>query len=208
MTEQKRDHLPRLEPEAYRGQAYVHWTMTMVDRRSGWLIPVFNYKFRELLTHAAFRYAFACPIYCLMPDHFHMVWVGIDDRTDQLKASKYFRKQIGVPLAKLGFDLQHQPYDHVLREEERQEAEFENVVEYIARNPERKGLFRSMAFETTNIRAALFLDTLNWNFGKTTFGHGFGERIRSCEKTACFVPVMRNWRNHRLVTVATTATVW
>jgi putative transposase len=140
MIEQKRDHLPRLAPEAYRGQAYVHWTMTIADRRSGWLIPVFNYKFRELLTHAAFRYAFACPIYCLMPDHFHMVWVGIDDRTDQLKASKYFRKQVGVPLSKLGFDLQHQPYDHVLREEERQEAEFENVVEYIARNPERKGL--------------------------------------------------------------------
>ena len=38
-------------------------------RRAQRLIPAFNYKFRELLTHAAFRYAFACPIYCLMPDH-------------------------------------------------------------------------------------------------------------------------------------------
>ena len=75
MTAQTKKHLPRLEPKAYRGQAYVHWTMTIEDRRSGWLVPIFNYKFRELLTHA-----------------------------------------------------------------ERQEAGFENAVEYIARNPERKGL--------------------------------------------------------------------
>ena len=40
------DHLPRLNRAFYRGQAYVHWTMTIQDRRTGWLIPAFNYKFR------------------------------------------------------------------------------------------------------------------------------------------------------------------
>lgn len=140
MTKHHKDHLPRLEPSFYRGQAYVHWTMTIEDRRTGWLIPAFNYKFRELLTHTAFRYAFSCPVYCLMPDHIHMVWMGIDDRTDQLKASKYFRRQVAEPLKKLGFEFQHQPYDHVLRDDERIESAFINLVEYIARNPERKGL--------------------------------------------------------------------
>ena len=42
MTAQTKKHLPRLEPKAYRGQAYVHWTMTMEDRRSGWLVPIFS----------------------------------------------------------------------------------------------------------------------------------------------------------------------
>jgi len=137
-AEQK--HLPRLEPESYRGQAYVHWTFTIQDRRTGWLIPMFNYKFRELLTHAAFRYAISCPIYCQMPDHIHLVWMGIHDQSDQLKASKFFRKQLRGPLGTLGFEMQHQPFDHVLRDDERLESSFENLVEYVARNPERKGL--------------------------------------------------------------------
>jgi hypothetical protein len=75
-----------------------------------------------------------------------MLWIGIDDRSDQLKASKYIRKQLGVPLSKLGFELQHQPYDHVLQDEERQESAFQNIIEYIAQNPERKGLVPAGGF--------------------------------------------------------------
>ena len=101
---------------------------------------MFYYKFREILTHTAFRYAFACPIYCLMPDHLHFLWIGIEDRSDQLKAVEYFRKQMGLPLQKMNCEFQHQPYDHVLKEEERIETAVTNLVEYIARNPERKGL--------------------------------------------------------------------
>ena len=108
-----------------------------------------------------------------------------------------------MPLSKLGFDLQHQPHDHVLREDERQETEFENVVEYIARNPERKGLVPIDGFRDYKY-TALFLATLNWSFGKTISGQDFGERIRSCEGMACFVQVMRNWTSdHGLATVAT-----
>ena len=140
MNIRQKDHLPRLNPSFYRGQAYVHWTMTIQDRRTGWLIPAFNFKFREFLTHAAFRYAFTCPIYCLMPDHIHMVWIGIDERTDQLKASKYFRKHVGRCLNKLGFEFQHQAYDHVLRDDEKIESALVDLVEYVARNPERRGL--------------------------------------------------------------------
>ncbi|HVX62946.1 MAG TPA: hypothetical protein VHC19_20160 [Pirellulales bacterium] len=135
-----RDYLRRLSPEAYRGRAYVHWSMAMNDRRTGWLIPVLYYKFREILTHAAFRYGFACPIYCCMPDHIHLLWCGIAEGCDQRNAATYFRRQLNVPLARLGFELQNQPYDHVLRDEERQESAFQAVAEYIARNPERAGL--------------------------------------------------------------------
>lgn len=136
----RNDGLLRLDQRYYRGQAYVHWTINTQDRRTGWLVPIFYYKFRELLTHTAFRYSLTCPLFCLMPDHMHLLWIGIDDRADQLTAMKYFRKQLAIPLKTLGYELQHQPYDHVLQDEERLQSSVENLVEYIARNPERKGL--------------------------------------------------------------------
>ncbi len=148
MPNESHDALPRLEPDRYRGQAYVHWVMTIHNRKTGWLVPLFYYKFREILTHTAFRYAFVCPIYCLMPDHMHFLWLGIDDRSDQLKACEYFRKRLGEPLSKLGVEFQHQPYDHVLKDEERLENEVCNLVEYIARNPERKHLVPADQFKS------------------------------------------------------------
>lgn len=120
--------------------------MTIEDRKTGWLIPIFYYKFRELLTHAAFRYSFCCPIYCLMPDHIHMPWLGLADRADQLLAARYMRTHLNRVLEKLGVRLQIQGYDHVLREDEHQQDAFEAVVDYIARNPERAGLVTTDCF--------------------------------------------------------------
>ncbi len=140
MKSTRLDYLKRLPPEYYRGQAYVHWSLTMEARERGWLKPIFYYKYREILTHTAFRFGLCSPIYCCMPDHIHMLWVGILDDCDQRKAIRYFRRQLNPVLEKLGAKLQRQPYDHVLREEEREHAAFEDVAEYIARNPERQGL--------------------------------------------------------------------
>ncbi len=136
------DYLKRLPAEHYRGQAYVHWSMTIDERKRGWLVPIFYYKFRELLTHTMFRYGLCCPIYCCMPDHLHLLWIGVFEGSDQRNAVKYFRKQLNPILDKLEARFQKQPYDHVLREEERAKDAFEAVVEYIARNPERAGLAR------------------------------------------------------------------
>jgi hypothetical protein len=140
------DYLKRLPPEYYRGQAYVHWSLTMEDRKTGWLVAIFYYKFRELLTHTMFRYGLCCPIYCLMPEHMHLLWVGILDGSDQRNAMKFFRGRLNPVLAKLDAHLQFQPYEHVLREEERERTAFEDVAEYIARNPERRGLVKPDRF--------------------------------------------------------------
>ena len=133
-------YLRRLEPEYYRGQAYVHWSLTIQDRKHGWLQPILLYKFRELLTHAMFRYGLCCPIFVLMPDHFHMMWVGILDESDQLPAMKHFRKRLNETLVCLNFQLQPQGYENVLEDDNRIENAFHGVCEYIARNPERSGL--------------------------------------------------------------------
>ena len=138
MTEH--DYLKRLDQACYRGQVWVHWSLTMDDRRTGWLSPLFLYRFREILTHTCFRFDVACLIYCLMPDHLHMLWHGLTDQSDQLRAMSFFRKQSNVSLRRIGFQWQSQPYDRVLREAEVEQNELQHIVEYIARNPERSGL--------------------------------------------------------------------
>src|SRR5712692_4077306 len=139
---EQHDYLRRLPPEHYRGQAYVHWSMAIEDRKTGWLIPIFYYKFREILTHTTFRFGFCCPIYCCMPDHIHLLWIGILDTCDQRLSARYLRKQLNPILEKLGVCFQGQGYDRVLREEERERSAFEEVFEYVARNPERAGLVK------------------------------------------------------------------
>ena len=185
------DYLKRLGPENYRGFAWVHWTMTMNQRQVGWLSDGFHWQFRERLTHVAFRYQIACPIYCSMPDHIHQLWAGLAETSDQRNAMKSFRKEVNriletinasvaevtktshsddtvaevtktshsddtvaevaetsrsgkpkreVSTASPTYRLQPQAYDHFLREHEREREAIEDVVEYIARNPERKGL--------------------------------------------------------------------
>ena len=99
------DHLKRLPPEYYRGKAYVHWSLTIEDRKTGWLIPIFYYKYREILTHTAFRFGLCCPIYCCMPDHIHLLWAGILDSCDQRLAMRYFRRQLNPVMEKLNTAL-------------------------------------------------------------------------------------------------------
>lgn len=103
---QEHAYLRRLPPEYYRGRAVVHWSMTMENRKSGWLIPIFYYQFREILTHTAFRYGLACPIYCCMPDHIHLLWMGVVESCDQRLVARYFREQLNPILEKLGARFQ------------------------------------------------------------------------------------------------------
>jgi REP element-mobilizing transposase RayT len=140
MTEKRHDYLRRLSPEWYRGKAYGHWSMTIENRRTGWLTPILHCRFREILTHAALRYGLCCPIYCCMPDHLHLLWTGLLACCDQRNAARFFRREFNLVLVEKRVELQKQPHDHVLRDEERGFAAFEAVAEYIARNPERRGL--------------------------------------------------------------------
>jgi putative transposase len=135
--------LPRLDPAFYSGQAWVHWAMCIHERRTGWLSPSHHQSVRELLLHTFHRYKLLSPVYVLMPDHVHLLWGGISDDSDQLKAVRFFRTQWGRLLKDEPggrFHLQAQSYDHVLRDEERERGGFERVAEYILCNPERKGL--------------------------------------------------------------------
>jgi REP element-mobilizing transposase RayT len=128
-------YLPRLPREYYQGNAVVLWTLTLHDRAQGWLTPAFHQAFRELLLHAASREGLACPIYCLMPDHIHLIWMGLRLDTDQINGMTFLRTCLEPKLAPAKF--QPQAHDQVLREKQRKQNAFAKTCCYIAANPVR-----------------------------------------------------------------------
>ncbi len=138
-------HLPRLAPECYRDFAVVQWTITVERRATGWLDKDFHFHLRELLLHAAAREGLLCPVYVLMPDHLHLIWMGLRVDTDQRNAMKFLRKHLAAELerrspAGVEFELQKQSHDSVLRVKDRLRGAFEKSCFYVLDNPCRKNL--------------------------------------------------------------------
>lgn len=141
MSFDRKGNLPRLERHHYQGHAVVFWTNTLEDRARGWLTPAFHAIFREMMFHAAVREYLFCPAYCLMPDHLHLVWMGLRRDSDQLSAMKFLRVHL-EPVLGDGREWQHQPHDHVLREEERKRNAFARFCFYTLANPVRAKLVK------------------------------------------------------------------
>ena len=139
MPFESKRNLPRLERHHYQGHAVVFWTLTLEERDRGWLDKSFYAVFRELMLHASVRYDVWCPTYCLMPDHLHLVWMGMRRGSDQLNAIKFLRTELEPALGN-GRRWQHQAHDHVLREEERKRNAFAGVCFYVLANPVRAKL--------------------------------------------------------------------
>lgn len=136
-----RSHLPRLAPEFYRGLAVVHWTMTIHERQLGWLTPEFHARCREVLLHTMVRYQLLSPACCLMPDHAHFIWMGIDEGADSALAVEFFRRHTNAFLGPRHW--QREPYDHVLRENARTRGAFRSICHYVFANPVRKEMVQS-----------------------------------------------------------------
>jgi REP element-mobilizing transposase RayT len=182
------DHLKRLPRDHYQGHAYLHWSLTIKDRKTGWLTPACYYKFRELLAHTMFRYGVTCPIYCCMPDHIHLMWIGLFDGTDQLNANKYFRRQMNEVLGKIDFQFQRQAYDNVLNDDERVEAAFEAVCEYIARNPERQGIVGIDQFQVYTYTDCLIPGAPEVKFSQDGFWDTFWRITSVARKKGLLMP--------------------
>ena len=131
-------YLPRLSPEFYQGDAVVHWTLTMFNRGTGWLSDRFHQQFRELMLHVAAREGLFCPAYCLMPDHVHLLWMGLRGDSDQRNGMSFLRTHLKPHLRP--FKFQVQAHDHVFRDEERKRNAFAKVCFYVLANPVRARL--------------------------------------------------------------------
>lgn len=135
-------YLPRLDPKAYQGNAKIHWTQSTLDRKTGWLDDEFHSRFRELLLHAQVRGSLFCPVYCLMPDHIHLVWMGCSPDSDQRKSMAFLRTYLEPCLQPAKF--QHQAQDHVFRPNESRTDVFATVCGYVKQNPVKAGLVSSV----------------------------------------------------------------
>lgn len=124
-------------------------------RKQGWLTEAWHRTFREILTHSLGRFDLACPVYCPMPDHVHMLWVGHSPRSDQQRAMTHFRKATNKLLLKPAYVWQEQAYDHVLSSDEREKGAFEATAEYIRQNPVRAGLFKEDEPEAFSFQGCL-----------------------------------------------------
>lgn len=132
-------YLPRLRREFYQGDAVVFWSLPVAHRARGWLDARFHAAFREVSLHAAVREGLLCPAYCLMPDHLHVVWMGLRAKTDQRNAMKFLRAELRRFLAPARF--QHQAHDHVLNRTRRRRQTFSVACTgYALLNPVRAGL--------------------------------------------------------------------
>lgn len=129
--------LPRLPREHYRGDAVVHWTLTTFDRAKACANDAFHQRFREFMLHVCARFALACPIYTIMPDHIHSIWMGLALESDQLRAMAFFRTYLEPCLDPAKF--QHQAHDRVLRTDDRKRGAFSELCRYISENPVRAG---------------------------------------------------------------------
>jgi REP element-mobilizing transposase RayT len=92
------------------------------------------------MLHAAAREGLLCPAYCLMPDHVHLMWMGLRLDTDQLNGMAFLRTYLEPALSPAKF--QPQAHDVVLREEQRKRNAFAKVCSYIVRNPLRAELVK------------------------------------------------------------------
>jgi REP element-mobilizing transposase RayT len=135
----KKSQLPRLPAEYYRGLAMVLWTLTIENRATGWLTPAFHHAWQLRLLHACARYDLVCPAYVLMPDHAHLIWLGVNEcDSDQRLAVEFLRKSLRGYLTPANW--QRQAHDHLLREQEREREAFFATATYILENPVRAGL--------------------------------------------------------------------
>ena len=132
--------LPRLPREYYQGDAVVHWTLTIFDRTTGWLSDLFHSRFREVMLHAGVREGLFCPVYCLMPDHIHLLWMGLRLDSDQRNGMAFLRTHLRPLLAPAKF--QPQPHDHVLRAEDRRNNAFAQGCRYVLEYPVRAALVK------------------------------------------------------------------
>jgi hypothetical protein len=129
---------PRLPREFYQGFSIALWTHTFEDRATGWLNDAFHLHFREILLHTCHRYGLANACYVLMPDHWHLVWMGLEESSDQWLATAFLRKNLHPALGPAR--LQDRAHDHVLREKERERGAIQAACSYVIHNPQRARL--------------------------------------------------------------------
>jgi putative transposase len=134
-TREKKHRLPL---EYYRGKAVVSFSICLKNR-----VCLFNDSeivkgFIAILKDVINSEECLVPVYCFMPDHLHLLIIGLTDNADLLKIVAKFKQKTGYWLAgqKKEAGWQKDFYDQVIRTNDSINAH----IRYILDNPVRKGI--------------------------------------------------------------------
>ena len=139
-AESIREQSHRLPRACYCGEVAVAYTARLVTGGEPIHSPRVAVVLIDVLAASAIQHSCSVPIYCVMPDHVHVIFQGTNGSADTWRAMVAFKQRSGFWLARhlAGTRWQKDFYDHILRSED----EVRDALAYIAANPLRAGLVR------------------------------------------------------------------
>jgi putative transposase len=133
---------PRLPTFDYKGVFGYFVTINTYDR-----LPILRGDIArrcvEVLLGSATETGFEVMVYCVMPDHVHLLAHGLDESSNLIRFVQRFKQVTGFEFKKAtSSQLWHRSfYDHVLRNED----DVHDVAAYIWHNPVKAGFVTSAA---------------------------------------------------------------
>ena len=109
----------RLPREPYRGNVSAPFSLYIAGRKQASLSEVVVDMFVSFLRQIAEKREFR-GIYCFMPDHLHLILLGINEQSDILRAVEDFKQRSGYWLKheRPIFAWQKSFHDHLIRTKE------------------------------------------------------------------------------------------
>jgi putative transposase len=128
----------RLPAPAYVGPRWYFVTLCTGERRPYFLDGRLVGDLLKTLQDGSSFHHFGVYAYCFMPDHLHLELAGLSEHTTLPALIRDFKGRSVAQAPKMGIRRlwQKSYYDHILREEDSENA----VAWYIFNNPVRKGL--------------------------------------------------------------------
>ena len=138
MKQPIRERKHRLIPEIYIGERIISFTGCVKDREKLFTNYSIFLKMKEFLLASMKKHHCDAYIYLFMPDHFHFILAGKNDRSDIKKCIDLFKQRSGFYISQnyKTFHWQKDYYDHILRSHEN----VTSLVNYIMNNPVRAGI--------------------------------------------------------------------
>ena len=135
----KRNRLPQ---NSYLGRQIYFVTICSEHRRSVFTHSGLVALLLDVLQTKCSVHSFNVYAFCFMPDHIHLVLLGVSDHSDLIALLRDFKGTSAARARVQGFVVLWQKgfYDHVLRSGEALDA----VAWYIFNNPVRAGLTKEM----------------------------------------------------------------
>jgi len=133
-----REKKHRLDPEIYRGEKIVSFTLCIKDKRKFLVDELIVGLFEKTLLEELKNYKCSAFVYLFMPDHTHLTLTGDNSNSDIKKCLDMFKQKTGYWLSKNYSEIKWQKdyYDHILRSKENLDIH----IKYILNNPVRAGL--------------------------------------------------------------------